>query len=130
MPLSDLRAKEYLGFNIYTNYKPKRDKTFKPEDCDKFVQEIIRYFKRKLGAAPTLLIIPEEHTGETKLNGITIREGGRPKGHYLLGFDSYEEVRTFHEMRLLELFFMASVGDVPSETGDIVAAGSCHRRQS
>jgi hypothetical protein len=88
MPLVDLRPKESICFNIYDNYKPKRDKTFRPEDCDEFVGDIIRYFKRKIGVSPTLLIIPEEHTGETKLNGITVEDGGKPKGHYFLGLCS------------------------------------------
>jgi len=86
--MTDLRPKEFIIFNVYDSCKPNKDGTFKPEDCDRFIQDATNYFHRKIGAKPTLLIIPKEHTGETKLDGIRVEYGAKPRGHYLLGFDS------------------------------------------
>jgi hypothetical protein len=76
---------------IYPYAKASRSGEFKPQDCDEFVHWIVEDFEIKMGKSPTLLLIPENHTGEESYEKhITVRREGRPYGHYYLGFQSEE----------------------------------------
>jgi hypothetical protein len=80
-----------LMYMIYPHFKRNRKGEFKPEDCDKFVQWIIEDFEIKMGKSPTLLLVPENHTGEeTYGKHIIVRREGRPYGHYYLGFQTQD----------------------------------------
>lgn len=71
--------------------KRTRKGDLKPEDCDKFVNDIMSDFELKMGEQPTLLLIPEDHTGkETYGEYIIVKRQARPHGHYYLGFHTQE----------------------------------------
>ncbi len=71
--------------------KRTRKGDLKPKDCDEFVKGMLNDFEIKMGEPPTLLLIPEDHTGkETYGEHITVKRQARPYGHYYLGFHTQE----------------------------------------
>jgi hypothetical protein len=84
-----------LMYMIYPHAKANRKGVFKPSDCDAFVQKIIEDFKIKMGKSPTLLFIPEDHTGKENYGKhIIVKREGRPYGHYYLGFQTQDQGRS------------------------------------
>jgi len=73
-------------YTIHWFYQTNRQGNFAPEDCDEFVERIIKDFEIKRGKYPTLLLIPQDHTGKENYgDNITVERKGHPHGHYYLG---------------------------------------------
>jgi hypothetical protein len=88
---------------IYPHFKRNRKGEFKPEDCDKFVQWIIEDFEIKMGKSPTLLLVPENHTGEeTYGKHIIVRREVVPMDTTILDFKPRTKKEVKEALNLLK----------------------------
>jgi hypothetical protein len=69
---------------ISNYYKPDKQGVFAAKDCNEFVKRIVKDFEEAHHIKASLVIVPDDYTGDLNGKGYKIVGGGKPKCHYYI----------------------------------------------